>query len=132
MHTSSHDGCYALCCVTTDSLIKLQSFEFHEKFVEDTLSDAVYNGIKHLYTYIHICVSVHGISNNVIYSGINDGIVLDKTCYVYSYSIRISIVVSIISISEFLWVAAAEDEGVCTCGVGDVSKVSDVGCVSAA
>ena len=38
----------------------------------------------------------------------------------------------IISISEFLWVAAAEDEDVCTSGVGDVSKVSDVGCVSAA
>ena len=36
--------------------------------------------------------------------------------------------VVIISISE--GTAAAEDEGVC--GVGDVSKVSDVGCVSAA
>ena len=35
----------------------------------------------------------------------------------------------IISISECLWVAAAEDEGVC--GVDDISKVSDVGCVSA-
>ena len=48
--------------------------------------------------------------------------------HVHSYIIKISMTVRIIDISEFLWVLTAEDDGVW--GVGDVSKVSDGGCVS--
>ena len=50
--------------------------------------------------------------------------------HVHSYIIKISMTVRIIDISELLWVSTAEDDGVWD--VGDVSKVSDGGCVSAA
>ena len=60
---------------------------------------------------------------NVLIRWHNGGIVLHKTCYIYSYSTKIIIRVSISisTVSEFLWILAAEDESVC--GVGDVSKV---------
>ena len=49
--------------------------------------------------------------------------------YIYGYIITITMTTVIISISEFLWMSVVEDEG--ACGVGDVVKVSDGGCVSA-
>ena len=48
--------------------------------------------------------------------------------YICRYVVTISVTTVIISISEFVWISAAEDEGARVCGVGDVS---DVGCVTA-
>ena len=49
--------------------------------------------------------------------------------YIYRYVITITVIVVIINISEFLWISVVEDEG--ACGVGDVVKELDGGCVSA-
>ena len=48
--------------------------------------------------------------------------------YIYRHVITITVTIVIINISEFLWISVVEDEG--ACGVGDVIKVSDGGCVS--
>ena len=50
--------------------------------------------------------------------------------YIYSNVIIVTVTTVIISISEFLWISAVEDEG--GGGVGDVIKIFDGGGVSAA